>query len=161
MKEKIKAIARYAETKEWKEIVKTLIEKKEIWEEKVLNSFVTGKVDNTAKYSTHDRNYKIIELLREIKEMITLDEEWAELIREKLQEDIDMFTRVILVKIQDEYGLLLSDNKYTDLDIQRYLNGQYEHISIIAKSMQDALEKPEATDIAQDIYKEKKEEEKK
>ena len=136
---KITELRKYADTKEYKTIIEKCKNRAEVLETQIIEEF--PDVDNTAVYSNHDVNYQRMEFDIAILEDIKSKSEWASIIREDIETEVDRIKKFLTLGIKDQYGITNSWPVYSELDMKRGLLQDYKAFEGKVEWMIDALEK--------------------
>ena len=138
---KITDLRKYAETKEYKDIVSKCKNKEKNLEVIILQQF--PEVDNTPVYSNHDVNYQRMEFNLDILEQIKSKTAWAKIIVDDINDEIERIKKFLTLGIKDQYWMTNSSPVYSKLDMKRWQAQDYRYFQTKIDGMIAALEKEE------------------
>ena len=138
---KITELRKYKESKEFQTILDKCQNRQETLGVKVLQSF--PNVDNEALYSNHDVNYQRMQFNIDRLEEIKSKSEWAKILREDIDQEVDRITQFITLWIKDQYWMTNSSPVYSELDMVRWLIQDNRYFQTKIDWMIAALEKDE------------------
>ena len=157
-------LRKYKASDEFTSIVEKYNKKAEELKKAVLSTFdrweCTGKEKWT--YSEHDKLNVIRNFFKDLLAEIKDDGEWAKALASNLSLNLESIEYNLVHQITNNYGLLLSEGKYNELDILRTRINEYTKIEWRINTLIEQEEKPseeENDDIYDLVENVKKEEE--
>jgi len=138
---KITELRKYKESKEFQKIIDKCKNRQENLETQILQAF--PKVDNEQVLSNHDVNYQRMQFWIDRLEEIKSKSEWASILIEDINEEIERAKTFLTLGIRDQYGITNSSPIFNTLDLTRCLAQDNRYFQTRIDWMIAALEKEE------------------
>lgn len=142
---KITELRKYKESKEFQDILSKCKNRQEAKQTKVLALYENGKAEERTDcvYNNHDVNAQRMILTKAILEEINSNSEWATILRDELQKEIDRTAEFLTLGIRDQYGITNSSQIFDSIDLLRCEIQDNRYFQTQLDGMIAALEKEE------------------